>query len=44
MQAAHRVVMNTVILYAKILVTMFISLYSVPLVLKALGASDYGAV
>lgn len=42
MQAAHRVFFNTIILYVKILVTMFISLYSVPLVLKALGASDYG--
>ena len=42
MQTVSRVVFNTIILYAKILVTMAISLVSVPLVLKALGASDYG--
>lgn len=42
MQAATKVVFNTVILYAKILISMAISLVSVPLVLKALGASDYG--
>lgn len=42
MQVATKVILNTVVLYAKILVSMAISLVSVPLVLKALGASDYG--
>ena len=42
MQAATKVVFNTVILYAKILISMAIALVSVPMVLKALGASDYG--
>jgi O-antigen/teichoic acid export membrane protein len=40
--ASKRVIMNTGILYAKMLVTMGISLYSARLVLNALGASDYG--
>lgn len=42
MNAASKVVINTIVLYAKILVSMAIALISVPLVLKALGASDYG--
>jgi len=42
MQAATKVVFNTVVLYAKIIVSMTIALVSVPLVLKALGVSDYG--
>lgn len=42
MQVATKVVFNTVILYAKILASMGISLVSVPLVLHALGSSDYG--
>ena len=42
MQAATKVALNTLILYVKILMTMAISLLSVPLVLKSLGASDYG--
>jgi Na+-driven multidrug efflux pump len=41
-QASTRVVVNTGILYAKMMVTMGISLYSTRLVLNALGASDYG--
>ena len=41
-QASTRVVMNTGILYAKMLITMGISLYSTRLVLNALGASDFG--
>ncbi|MCL2327830.1 MAG: oligosaccharide flippase family protein [Bacteroidetes bacterium] len=40
--ASTRVVINTGILYAKMLITMGISLYSTRLVLNALGASDYG--
>lgn len=42
MKTATRVVFNTVILYVKILITMAISLVTVPLVLHALGKSDYG--
>jgi Na+-driven multidrug efflux pump len=42
MQNAKRVILNTGILYAKMLVTIGISLYSTRLVLSALGVSDYG--
>ena len=42
MTVANRVILNTIILYAKILICMFISLWTVPLVLRALGANDYG--
>jgi O-antigen/teichoic acid export membrane protein len=40
--AAKRVVMNTGILYAKMGITMFISLYTTRLILNSLGASDFG--
>jgi O-antigen/teichoic acid export membrane protein len=40
--AAKRVVMNTGILYAKMGITMFISLYITRLILNSLGASDFG--
>ncbi len=40
--AANKVIFNTVILYSKIVITMLISLMTVPMVLKALGDSDYG--
>src|ERR1044072_1847536 len=42
MQAASRVVLNTGALYGRMLITIFISLYSTRLVLNALGAQDYG--
>ena len=42
MQAASKVIVNTVILYIKIVLSLLIALISVPLVLNALGASDYG--
>ena len=42
MQTKKKIVFNTIILYLKIIVSMAISLVSIPLVLKALGASDYG--
>lgn len=42
MQAATKVVFNTAILYLKIIASLSIALISVPLVLKALGGSDYG--
>ena len=41
-QASTRVVMNTGILYAKMLITIGIILYSTRLELNVLGASDYG--
>ena len=42
MKTTTKVIFNTIVLYAKILASMAIALVSVPLVLKALGASDYG--
>lgn len=42
MQTAKRVIKNTVILYAKIGITLFISLYSTRLILNALGVNDFG--
>jgi O-antigen/teichoic acid export membrane protein len=42
MQAANRVVKNTGILYIKMAITVFISLYTVRLVLSALGVKDFG--
>lgn len=42
MQTSTRVVFNTIILYVKVITSLAIALISVPLVLKALGASDYG--
>lgn len=42
MNANNRIIKNTIILYAKIIINMVISLWTVPLVLRALGQSDYG--
>jgi O-antigen/teichoic acid export membrane protein len=42
MQTAHRVIKNTGFLYAKMGITMFISLYTTRLILNALGTSDFG--
>lgn len=42
MQSANRVIVNTGFLYGKILITIFISLYSTRLILNALGEVDYG--
>ena len=42
MQAAHRVAKNTGILYARMAITVFISLYVTRLVLGALGVADFG--
>ncbi|MGQ7867780.1 MATE family efflux transporter [Sunxiuqinia sp. sy24] len=42
MQAAKRVALNTGILYARMAITVFISLYATRLILAALGAEDYG--
>ncbi len=42
MSTSTRVVKNTGFLYAKMGITMFVSLYTTRLVLNALGASDFG--
>lgn len=42
MDKGTKVILNTIVLYMKIIVTMVISLISVPLVLRALGENDYG--
>jgi O-antigen/teichoic acid export membrane protein len=42
MQAAHRVAKNTGILYARMAITVFISLYATRLILGALGVADFG--
>ena len=42
MSIADRVIKNTGLLYAKMGITMFISLYTTRLILNTLGASDYG--
>lgn len=42
MKTAKKVVFNTVVLYAKVLISLAISLITIPMVLHALGQSDYG--
>lgn len=42
MKSSNKVVLNTFILYGRMLITVGISLYSVRLVLNALGVVDYG--
>jgi Na+-driven multidrug efflux pump len=42
MKAANRVAKNTAILYGKMALTVFISLYATRLVLAALGSKDFG--
>lgn len=42
MSTANRIVKNTGFLYAKMGITMFISLYTTRLILNSLGASDFG--
>lgn len=42
MSTANRVIKNTGFLYAKMGITMFISLYTTRLILSSLGASDFG--
>jgi len=42
MQSAERVIKNTGFLYGKMVITIFISLYSTRLILNALGVADYG--
>lgn len=42
MNTSTKVVFNTIVLYLKVVLSLGIALVSVPLVLNALGASDYG--
>jgi O-antigen/teichoic acid export membrane protein len=42
MKASNRVIMNTGILYARMLITVFLSLYTTRVILDALGAEDFG--
>lgn len=42
MSASSRIVKNTSFLYAKMAITVFVSLYTTRLILNSLGASDYG--
>ena len=42
MNSANRVIKNTGFLYGRLVITIFISLYSTRLILNALGAVDYG--
>ena len=42
MQPGNKVILNTVILYMKMAVSIVIGLYSTRLILSALGVEDYG--
>jgi len=42
MTNADRVIWNSIVLYAKILICIVLSLWSVPIILHSLGNSDYG--
>ena len=42
MDPSKRIVLNTIILYIKVIVCILLSLVSVPIVLRSLGAKDYG--
>jgi O-antigen/teichoic acid export membrane protein len=42
MKSSNKVVLNTGILYGRMLITMGVSLYSTKIVLNALGSTDYG--
>ncbi|MEP2278093.1 hypothetical protein [Maribacter sp.] len=42
MTPANRVIVNTAILYGRMLLTVGVSLYSTRLILEALGSADYG--
>lgn len=44
MNPATKVAFNTIIMYVRVLFSMAISLITVPIVLKAMGSSDYGLV
>ncbi|RCS27703.1 hypothetical protein DUT90_06245 [Polaribacter sp. WD7] len=42
MQASHKVLFNTGIIYTRALITVLVSLYSTRLIVKALGVQDFG--
>lgn len=42
MRGTDRIIVNTIILYAKGVVSILVSLVSVPLILRSLGQEDYG--
>ena len=42
MQTSRKVIFNSIILYAKVIITLLLSLVSMPIILRALGESDYG--
>jgi O-antigen/teichoic acid export membrane protein len=42
MQASHKVIFNTLVMYTRAFITVFISLYSTKLIIKALGVEDFG--
>lgn len=42
MNTSNKIIFNTIILYTKMLIVMAINLWTVPLLLRALGQSDYG--
>jgi len=42
MNSSNRIIYNTIILYAKIFIDMILALWTVPLVMRALGQTDYG--
>lgn len=42
MKSANRVILNTGFLYGKVIITIFIALYSTRLILNALGEVDFG--
>ena len=42
MNIGNRILFNTMILYSKIIITMFISLFTVPIIMNSLGISDFG--
>ena len=42
MNDANRVIFNSAVLYTKIIINVAISLVSVPIIMHALGNSDYG--
>ena len=42
MNNSERVIWNSIVLYAKIIICIVLSLWTVPVVLHGLGASDYG--
>lgn len=42
MNTKKRVILNSIVLYIKVILSMALTLVAMPLILKALGASDYG--